>query len=108
MFTLTQVNIGLNITDLLGIIYFLLGAIYFILMVFFLEPRATRLTDRALSLHMSQAIFIPALIFLSGLILIFQGWRLDPILLFGQFLSFLMIIYFGIKDIVINAVYRNR
>jgi hypothetical protein len=48
------------------------------------------------------------LMFLSGVILIFQGWRLDPILQFGQFLSFLIIIYFAIKDIVINAVYRNR
>jgi hypothetical protein len=77
-------------------------------MVFFLEQRATRLNNEVLSLHMIQAIFIPALMFLSGVILIFQGSRLDPILMFGQFISFLMIIYFGIKDIVINAVYRNR
>ncbi|AUB38467.1 putative protein family Ycf66 [Nostoc flagelliforme CCNUN1] len=38
----------------------------------------------------------------------FQCWRLDPILQFEQFLSLLLIIYFAIKDIVINAVYRNR
>jgi hypothetical protein len=108
MFTLAQVNIGLNIGSLLGIIYVLLGAIYLILMVFFLFQRATRLTNYALWLSILQAIFIPTLMFLSGLILIFQGWRLDPILQFGQFLSFLIIIYFGIKDIVINSVYRNR
>jgi Ycf66 protein N-terminus len=108
MFTLAQVNIGLNIGSLLGIISVLLGAIYLILMVFFLFKRATRLTNYALWLSIIQAIFIPALMFLSGLILIFQGWRLDPILQFGQFLSFLIIIYFGIKDIVINSVYRNR
>ncbi|MBW4571772.1 MAG: Ycf66 family protein [Tolypothrix carrinoi HA7290-LM1] len=104
MFTLPQVNIGLN----LGIIYVLLGAAYLILMVFFLVQRATRLTNWALSLYIIQAIFIPVLMLLCGLILIFQGWRLDPVLQFGQFLSFLIIIYFSIKDIVINAVYRNR
>jgi small-conductance mechanosensitive channel len=108
MFTLAQVNIGLNIASLLGSIHVLLGIIYLVLMVFFLVKRATRLTNWALSLYLIQAIFIPILMFLSGLILIFQGWRLDPILQFGQFLSFLIIIYFGIKDIVINAVYRNR
>lgn len=108
MFTLAQVNIGLNVASLLGIIYVLLGAIYSIIMVFFLVQRATRLTSWALSLYIIQAIFIPALMLLSGFILIFQGWRLDPILQFGQFLSFFVIIYFAIKDIVINAVYRNR
>jgi Ycf66 protein N-terminus len=108
MFTLAQVNIGLNIASLLGVIHVLLGAIYLILMIFFLVQRATRLTNYALSLYIIQAIFIPVLMFLSGVIFIFQGWRLDPILQFGQFLSFLIIIYFAIKDIVINAVYRNR
>ncbi len=108
MFTLAQVNIGLNIASLLGIIHVLLGAIYLILMVFFLVQRATRLTNWALLLYIIQTIFIPVLMFLCGFILIFQGWRLDPILQFGQFLSFLIIIYFAIKDIVINAVYRNR
>ena len=108
MLTLAQVNIGLNVASLLGIIYVLLGATYLILMVFFLVKRATRLTNWALSLYIIQAIFIPVSMFLSGVILIFQGWRLDPILQFGQFLSFLIIIYFCIKDIVINAVYRNR
>ena len=84
-----------------------MGAAYLILLVFFLV-QTTRLTNQALSLYIIQAIFIPVLMFLCGVILIFQGWRLDPILQFGQFLSFLIIIYFCIKDIVINAVYRNR
>ncbi|WP_442939864.1 Ycf66 family protein [Nostoc sp.] len=53
-------------------------------------------------------MFTPIIILLCGFILTFQGWRLDPILQFGQFLSFLLIIYLIIKDIVINAVYRNR
>lgn len=107
MFTLAPVNIGLNVASLLGIIYVLLGAAYLILMVCFLV-KTTRLTNWALSLYIIQGIFIPVLMFLSGVILIFQGWRLDPILQFGQVILFLLIIYLTIKDIVINAVYRNR
>ncbi|MHC5774703.1 Ycf66 family protein [Nostoc sp.] len=40
--------------------------------------------------------------------MLFQGWRLDPILQFEQFLLLLLILYLSIKDIVINAVYRDR
>ena len=46
--------------------------------------------------------------FICGFILVFQGWRLDPILQFMQILLSILIIYLSIKDIVINAVYRNR
>ncbi|WP_445638777.1 Ycf66 family protein [Nostoc sp. DSM 114161] len=38
--------------------------------------------------------------------LFYQGWRLDPLMQFEQFLSLLLIIYFTIKYIVINAVYK--
>ncbi|MEH1890814.1 MAG: Ycf66 family protein [Nostoc sp.] len=51
---------------------------------------------------------MPILMLLCGLILIFQGWRLDPILQFEQLLSFLLIIYLIIKDIIINSVDRDR
>jgi hypothetical protein len=68
MFTLAQINIGLNIASLLGTIHVLLGVIYLILMVFFLIQRTTRLTNWALSLYIIQAIFIPVLMFLSGVI----------------------------------------
>ncbi|MEH2370212.1 Ycf66 family protein [Nostoc sp.] len=45
---------------------------------------------------------------LSGVILYYQGWRLDPVLQFEQFLLLLLILYLSIKDIVINAVYIDR
>ena len=52
--------------------------------------------------------FFSSIGLLCGGILIFQGWRLDPILQFMQILLSILIIYLSIKDIVINAVYRNR
>ncbi|MEH2376690.1 Ycf66 family protein [Nostoc sp.] len=114
MLTLAQVNFGGNSSSIpnsasiLGIIYLLLGVVYLIFMVFWLVKRGARLTSWALALYMIQAIFTPIIMLLCGFILTFQGWRLDPILQFEQFLLLLLILYLSIKDIVINAVYRNR
>ncbi|MEH2200853.1 Ycf66 family protein [Nostoc sp.] len=82
--------------------------IYLILTVAWLSQRGTRLRGWALALYIIQLIFTPIIMLLIGTILFFQGWRLDPILQFGQFLSLLLILYLSIKDIVINAVYRDR
>ncbi|MEH1884710.1 Ycf66 family protein [Nostoc sp.] len=108
MLTFAQVNFGVNSGSLLGIIYLLWAIIYLILTVAWLSQRGTRLRGWALALYIIQLIFTPIIMFLIGTILFFQGWRLDPILQFGQFLSLLLIIYLSIKDIVINAVYRDR
>ncbi|MBN3909660.1 MAG: hypothetical protein HWQ35_24930 [Nostoc sp. NMS1] len=108
MLTLAQVNFGLNIAGLIGIIYLLLAIGYFILTVAWLAQRGTRLAGWALALYIIQVIFTPIIMLMCGIILFFQGWRLDPILQIEQFLLLLLILYFTIKDIVMNAVYRNR
>jgi hypothetical protein len=108
MLTLVQVNYGINPIGLLGLMYLLLGAAYFILMIVLLVPRARRLARSAVILDFIQILFVAIVLFFSGLILIFQGWRLTPILMFGQFLLLILIIYFCIKDIVVNAADRNR
>ena len=108
MLTFAQVNFAANLASILGLIYLLLGVVYLIFMVFWLVKRGARLTSWALALYIIQTIFTPIIMLLCGLILTFQGWRLDPILQFGQLLLSLLIIYLLIKDIVINAVYRDR
>jgi Ycf66 protein N-terminus len=108
MLILAQVNFGLNLAGLIGIIYLLLAIVYFILMLVWLAQRGNRLTGWGLTLYIIQVIFTPLVMLLCGVILIFQGWRLDPILQFEQFLLLLLIVYLSIKDIVINVVYRNR
>ncbi|MDZ8029218.1 MAG: Ycf66 family protein [Nostoc sp. DedQUE11] len=106
MLTLAQVNFGLNLAGLIGIIYLLLSIVYFLLTLAWLVQRGTRLRGWSLSLYIIQVIFTPIVLLLCGGILFFQGWRLDPILQIQQFLLSLLIIYLTIKDIVINAVYR--
>nr|YP_009254458.1 hypothetical chloroplast RF66 [Verdigellas peltata]CZF96711.1 hypothetical chloroplast RF66 [Verdigellas peltata] len=44
-------------------------------------------------------VFFSCLILLNGGILLFQGWRLDPLLLFTQIISTIMIISFANENI---------
>ncbi|MFW9258375.1 Ycf66 family protein [Nostoc sp. CALU 546] len=108
MLTFAQVNFGVNIAGLIGIIYLFWAIIYLILTVAWLAQRGSRLRGWALALYIIQLIFTPIIMLSSGAILLYQGWRLDPIHQFGQFLLLLLILYLSIKDIVINAVYRDR
>ncbi len=85
-----------------------MGVAYFIFVIACLAQTARRLNASALVLYIIKDIFAPILMFICGFILVFQGWRLDPILQFMQILLSILIIYLSIKDIVINAVYRNR
>ncbi|BAY12358.1 Ycf66 family protein [Calothrix sp. NIES-2098] len=105
---LQQVNFGLNTASLLGILYIIFGILYMIFMVFLLFRRASRLNSIAFVIYLFQALLIPSIMLLCGFIFVFQGWRLDPILQFAQFLLTILIIYFSAKDILINEVYRNR
>lgn len=69
-----MVNVGFNSAAILGIVLAVAGAgLYFLRTI---RPELSRDYD----------IFFAALGVLCGFILLFQGWRLDPILLFGQVL----------------------
>jgi hypothetical protein len=96
-------NIGINISSLFGLIYFLTGIAYFIFLIVFLSANSRRMADWLLPVFIMQIFFIPLLLIISGGILFFQGWRLDPVLQFGQFLSFIVIILLLIKDILVST-----
>ncbi|MGP0129023.1 MAG: Ycf66 family protein [cyanobacterium endosymbiont of Rhopalodia musculus] len=82
-----MVNFGLNSASILGIFLAVAGAgLYFLRSV---RPELSRDHD----------IFFAAVGLLCGLILLFQGWRLDPILQFGQFLLTGSVIFFAVETI---------
>ena len=103
-----QVNFGLNTASLLGMLYIIFGIFYMIFMVTLLFRRANSLHGIAFVIYLLQALLIPSIMFLVGFIFVFQGWRLDPILQFAQFLLTLLIIYFVVKDLLIDEIFRNR
>ena len=87
-----MVNFGLNPASILGIILAVAGAgLYFLRSV---RPELSRDQDIAFS----------AIGILCGFILIFQGWRLDPILQFGQFLLSGSAVFFAYENIKLRGI----
>jgi hypothetical protein len=87
-----MVNFGLNSASILGIVLAVAGAaLYFMRSV---RPELAR----------DQDIFFAAVGLLCGFILLFQGWRLDPILQFGQVLLTGTTIFFAYEAIRLRGV----
>ncbi|WP_017316034.1 Ycf66 family protein [Mastigocladopsis repens] len=89
---LAQVNFGANSASILGIFLAVAGAaLYFLRSV---RPELSR----------DQDIFFAAVGLLCGFILVFQGWRLDPILQFGQLLLAGSTIFFAVESIRLRGI----
>jgi Ycf66 protein N-terminus len=87
-----MVNFGLNTASFLGIILAVAGAgLYFLRSV---RPELSR----------DQDIAFTAIGIICGFILIFQGWRLDPILQFGQLLLSGSTIFFAYENIKLRGI----
>ncbi|PPS44954.1 Ycf66 family protein [Chroococcidiopsis sp. TS-821] len=87
-----MVNFGLNSASILGIVLAVAGAgLYFLRSV---RPELSRDHD----------IFFAAVGLLCGFILLFQGWRLDPILQFGQLLLTGSAIFFAVESVRLRGV----
>ena len=76
-----MVNASLNWASIVGIVLAIVGVAYFF--SYKMKPGIERATD----------IVIALILILDGGILFFQGWRLDPILQFGQFIFCSVFIY---------------
>lgn len=87
-----MVNLGLNFSSLIGILLAVAGAGLYFLRSW--RPKLARDHD----------IFFAAIGLLCGGILLFQGWRLDPILAFGQFLLTGSAIFFAVESIRLRGI----
>lgn len=87
-----MVNFGLNSASILGIFLAVAGAGLYLLRS--VRPELARDHD----------IFFAAVGLLCGFILIFQGWRLDPILQFGQLLLTGATIFFAYEAIRLRGI----
>lgn len=89
---LAQVNFGGGTHTLLGILLAVAGAaLYFLRSV---RPELSRDHD----------IFFAAIGLVCGIILISQGWRLDPILQFGQVLLVGSTVFFAVESIRLRGI----
>ena len=87
-----MVNFGLNAAAILGLFLAVAGAGLFFLRS--VRPELARDYD----------IFFAAVGLLCGIILLFNGWRLDPILQFGQFLLTGTAVFFAFESIRMRGV----
>ncbi|MBD1838639.1 hypothetical protein H6F78_09720 [Coleofasciculus sp. FACHB-64] len=86
-----MVNFGINSASILGIVLTLFGL--FLISLGILLRRPFRVEN------LIQDSVLASVYLLCGLILFFQGWRLDPILQFGQILLTVSSMYLIAKDI---------
>ncbi len=94
-----MVNASLNWASIVGIVLASCGAYLFFLRSF--KPHLSKDKD----------IFYSGIGLLCGGILFFQGWRLDPILQFGQFLLAATTISFAYDSVRLRKIenlYMNR
>jgi hypothetical protein len=86
------VNASLNWASIVGIVLAVGGALLYFMRSF--KPALARDYD----------VFFAAVGLLCGGILIFQGWRLDPILQFGQFLLAGTTVFFAYESVRLRSV----
>lgn len=95
-----MINVGFSGGSLLGLFNIFLGILYCAVSIYQLVA-AIQSSGSSVSItaRILQLVFLPLLLILSGAILFFQGWRLDPLLVFQQFLIEFVLIYLVVVDL---------
>ncbi len=89
-----MVNVGLSAGSILGLINICLGTFYCIASIRQKSKSSVSSTNRIFNL-----IAVPLGLILSGVILFFNGWTLDPVLTAQQYLMTFLVIYFLLVDL---------
>ncbi|HEY9609060.1 hypothetical protein [Allocoleopsis sp.] len=103
-----MVNFGLNSASVLGLLDIILAIAYFAVSIAIPVATGRELGGIGIFLYIIQAFIAPIVLLFVGFLFIFHGWRLDPILQFGCFLFHLLLIYLGVKDIILFKMLLRR
>ncbi|WP_339379471.1 MULTISPECIES: Ycf66 family protein [Okeania] len=95
-----MLNLGLNFLSLLALLDMLLALLI-------LNESRKKASSRE-AFDIIQWIFVPIAMLLCGFILLFQGWRLDPILFFVMFLLHIVLVFLLIKTFLYNFVSNQK
>ncbi len=95
-----MVNVGLNLATILGFGQMLGFLAYLVISIAQIVAAFESKRNGDKVLRILQLIFLPFCLLLSGFILIIQGWRLDPILMFQELLLCILLGYLVILDLI--------
>jgi hypothetical protein len=85
-----------------GVLYILLAVFFLVTAVLLLVQGDASRSSELRWLLLVQAIFVPIVLMFVGNVVLSVGWKLDPLLHLVFFLMNLVIIFLGVKDILIN------
>ncbi|PZV05399.1 MAG: hypothetical protein DCF22_24690 [Leptolyngbya sp.] len=94
-----MVNVGLNLVSIAGLLQILASLGYLAVSIAQIANAIRAQRNADILLRILQMIVAPLILFLSGAILLLQGWRLDPILQFQQLLINILIGYLIFLDL---------
>jgi CHASE2 domain-containing sensor protein len=104
-----MVDFGFNAASLLGIIDIILSFGYSISCIVFLITKRQAIDGLRIILYVIQTLITSSVLIIVGMILFFNGWRLDPILQFAFFLLNILVVYLAVKDIfVLNRLLKHN
>ncbi len=93
-----MINFGGSSSGLLGLAL-IVGALgYLAISINQVSKAASANRSGEIILRTIQAIFGPIILFSSGVIMLFQGWRLEPLLLFQNLLLVVLVGYLILID----------
>ena len=103
-----MVNFGINAMSLLGLLDILGSIAYLILAIAQISKGVYNSTSTVnTALQLLELLGSPLALFLGGIILLFNGWRLDPILQFQQFL-FHVVVGLSFTKMTVQLANSNR
>ena len=95
-----MINLSIGFQSLLGLLDILLA-------LSILNESRKKLSSKEY-FDIIQWIFVPITILLCGGILLFQGWRIEPILSFAILLLHTILVFLLIKTFLYNIVYNQK
>jgi multisubunit Na+/H+ antiporter MnhB subunit len=87
-----MVNLGLNLSGFVSVLQIVAALSYYVFAIV-----RTRHIENSFDRRL-PSIFISIILIISGSILFFNGWHLDPILQFQEFLTTIFVIYLLFLD----------
>lgn len=103
-----MVNVAINFSSILGIVDIALAVAYLVTAITNSGMRSQIIGGTGIILYIIQGIMAVVVLPLSGFILFFQGWRLDPILGIQQFLLHVLLIFLAFKDACIYGLVTRQ